>query len=80
MMATLHPAETALRQATTTAKQAVAEETALVHHDTSKVKIAAITRQEFSLSSSCHAGGDLISASSSKKKTATSPVTNSQPY
>jgi hypothetical protein len=45
MMAALHFAEAALRQATTAANQAVAEETALVHYDTSKVKVAAITRQ-----------------------------------
>ena len=54
-MAALHPAETALRQATTAANQAVAERTALVHYDTSKVihlqKVATITRQ---------AGGQLV--------------------
>ncbi len=50
-MAALHPAETALRQATTAANQAVAERTALLHYDTSKVKVATITRQ---------AGGQLV--------------------
>ena len=45
MMAALHPAETALRHATTAANQAVAQRTALVHYDTSKVEVVAITRQ-----------------------------------
>ena len=42
-MAALHPAETALRQATTAANQAVAKRASLVHYDTPKVKVAAIT-------------------------------------
>jgi len=45
MMAALHLTETALRQATKSANQAIADRTALIHYDISKVKIATITRQ-----------------------------------
>ena len=42
MMAALHPAETALRHATTALNQAVAQSrTALVYYDTSKVEVVA---------------------------------------
>ncbi len=47
-MAALHPTEITQRQATTAANQAVAVRTALASgplHDTSKVKVAKITRQ-----------------------------------
>ena len=76
-MAALHHAETTLWQATTAANQSVSERIALVHYDTPKVTVAACSNHQAGRRSACEAGGSLTSASS--WKTATSPVTNSQP-
>ena len=52
-MAALHPAETALRQATIAANQAMAERTAPVHYDTSKVTVATCNNHQAGRRSAC---------------------------